>query len=225
MLIVGFHCLLVISPQEAPDPTKNLSFNLSLTESQQASRAQVPLPYEHDGDPLPFLSLTCHLMRGVLQEMCLGRAKVPRSSTIPTLQTIWTTKILTKTLIYSGVQSYKPIIMKVEHYTFCNYLWICLHRHKIRYDIDYHTDLFTLDGATLVMGTKGNEWGETVSIRMRTRRSAGKERKGEKLRKHDNTAPQGGQRDSDRWTDAVSSENRDFGKKGRAKFKREIGET
>ncbi|KAH8120336.1 hypothetical protein DFH11DRAFT_1539496 [Phellopilus nigrolimitatus] len=35
--------------KDAPDPTKNLTFNLSLTESQQASRSQVPLPYEHDG--------------------------------------------------------------------------------------------------------------------------------------------------------------------------------
>ncbi|THH11101.1 hypothetical protein EW145_g877 [Phellinidium pouzarii] len=33
----------------APDPTKNLTFNLNLTESQHTSRSQVPLPYEHDG--------------------------------------------------------------------------------------------------------------------------------------------------------------------------------
>jgi len=37
--------------QDAPDPTKNLSFNLSLTESQQDSRSKVPLPYEHEGKP------------------------------------------------------------------------------------------------------------------------------------------------------------------------------
>ncbi|KAF8168050.1 hypothetical protein B0H34DRAFT_792706 [Crassisporium funariophilum] len=35
----------------APDPTQNLSFNLSLTSSQQESRAQVPLPYAHEGQP------------------------------------------------------------------------------------------------------------------------------------------------------------------------------
>jgi len=34
------------------DPTQNLSFNLSLTESQQESRAQVPLPYAHEGQPV-----------------------------------------------------------------------------------------------------------------------------------------------------------------------------
>lgn len=34
----------------AADPTTNLSFNLNLTPSQQASRAQVPLPYMHQGD-------------------------------------------------------------------------------------------------------------------------------------------------------------------------------
>ncbi|KAF8521113.1 hypothetical protein BU17DRAFT_88379 [Hysterangium stoloniferum] len=34
------------------DPTQNLSFNLSLTESQQQSRAQVPLPYAHEGQPV-----------------------------------------------------------------------------------------------------------------------------------------------------------------------------
>ncbi|KAF8912712.1 hypothetical protein CPB84DRAFT_1670900 [Gymnopilus junonius] len=36
----------------APDPTQNLSFNLNLTTSQQESRAQVPLPYTHDGKPI-----------------------------------------------------------------------------------------------------------------------------------------------------------------------------
>lgn len=35
--------------KDAPDPTKDLTFNLSLTDSQQTSRSQVPLPYEHDG--------------------------------------------------------------------------------------------------------------------------------------------------------------------------------
>ncbi|PAV22392.1 hypothetical protein PNOK_0234900 [Pyrrhoderma noxium] len=38
----------VMPDQEEPDPTKNLTFNLNLTDSQQASRSQVPLPYEHD---------------------------------------------------------------------------------------------------------------------------------------------------------------------------------
>lgn len=35
--------------EAAPDPTQNLSFNLSLSESQQQSRAKVPLPYVHEG--------------------------------------------------------------------------------------------------------------------------------------------------------------------------------
>lgn len=35
--------------QGAPDPTQNVSFNLNLTASQQQSRAQVPLPYAHEG--------------------------------------------------------------------------------------------------------------------------------------------------------------------------------
>ncbi|KAJ3561857.1 hypothetical protein NP233_g9939 [Leucocoprinus birnbaumii] len=35
--------------EAAPDPTQNLSFNLSLNESQQQSRAKVPLPYAHEG--------------------------------------------------------------------------------------------------------------------------------------------------------------------------------
>ncbi|KAJ7631035.1 hypothetical protein FB45DRAFT_917257 [Roridomyces roridus] len=33
------------------DPTQNVSFNLNLTEAQQNSRAQVPLPYAHEGKP------------------------------------------------------------------------------------------------------------------------------------------------------------------------------
>jgi elongator complex protein 5 len=32
-----------------PDPTKNLPFNLGLTSKQQQQRAQVPLPYAHEG--------------------------------------------------------------------------------------------------------------------------------------------------------------------------------
>ncbi|PPR06897.1 hypothetical protein CVT24_011587 [Panaeolus cyanescens] len=36
-----------------PDPTKDLPFNLNLTTSQQESRAQVPLPYVHEGQSLP----------------------------------------------------------------------------------------------------------------------------------------------------------------------------
>ncbi|KLO14438.1 hypothetical protein SCHPADRAFT_965750 [Schizopora paradoxa] len=38
----------VVVEQDAPDPTKNLTFNLSLTESQQNSKSKVPLPYEHE---------------------------------------------------------------------------------------------------------------------------------------------------------------------------------
>ncbi|KAF8843963.1 hypothetical protein BDN67DRAFT_895796 [Paxillus ammoniavirescens] len=33
------------------DPTQNVSFNLNLTPSQEKSRAQVPLPYVHEGQP------------------------------------------------------------------------------------------------------------------------------------------------------------------------------
>ncbi|KAI0030670.1 hypothetical protein K488DRAFT_79530 [Vararia minispora EC-137] len=36
----------------APDPTQNLPFNLNLTRRQQQSRAQVPLPYVHEGEPV-----------------------------------------------------------------------------------------------------------------------------------------------------------------------------
>ncbi|KAI0318978.1 hypothetical protein OF83DRAFT_1163171 [Amylostereum chailletii] len=39
--------------EAAPDPTQNISFNLSLTPGQQQSRAQVPLPYAHEGMDLP----------------------------------------------------------------------------------------------------------------------------------------------------------------------------
>ncbi|KAI0067680.1 hypothetical protein BV25DRAFT_1819089 [Artomyces pyxidatus] len=35
--------------EAAPDPTQNLSFNLNLTPEQQQARAQVPLPYVHEG--------------------------------------------------------------------------------------------------------------------------------------------------------------------------------
>ncbi|KAI0825184.1 hypothetical protein BC628DRAFT_299613 [Trametes gibbosa] len=38
--------------QKALDPMQNLSFNLNLTPEQQRSRAQVPLPYAHEGKPL-----------------------------------------------------------------------------------------------------------------------------------------------------------------------------
>ncbi|OBZ79343.1 hypothetical protein A0H81_00750 [Grifola frondosa] len=40
-----------VESQGAPDPTQNLSFNLNLTPEQQRSRAQVPLPYAHEGKP------------------------------------------------------------------------------------------------------------------------------------------------------------------------------
>ncbi|KIY47044.1 hypothetical protein FISHEDRAFT_66217 [Fistulina hepatica ATCC 64428] len=45
-----FHKQMMIS-EEAPDPTQNVSFNLNLTPSQQKSRAEVPLPYAHEGSP------------------------------------------------------------------------------------------------------------------------------------------------------------------------------
>ncbi|KAF9241321.1 hypothetical protein BU15DRAFT_87243 [Melanogaster broomeanus] len=37
--------------QKPLDPTQNVSFNLNLTPSQEKSRAQVPLPYVHEGQP------------------------------------------------------------------------------------------------------------------------------------------------------------------------------
>ncbi|CDO75260.1 hypothetical protein BN946_scf184967.g13 [Trametes cinnabarina] len=37
--------------QIVPDPTQNLPFNLNLTQEQAKSRAQVPLPYAHEGKP------------------------------------------------------------------------------------------------------------------------------------------------------------------------------
>ncbi|RDX55938.1 hypothetical protein OH76DRAFT_1396285 [Lentinus brumalis] len=39
----------VFEAQATADPTQNLSFNLNLTPEQQRSRAQVPLPYAHEG--------------------------------------------------------------------------------------------------------------------------------------------------------------------------------
>lgn len=36
-----------------PDPTQNLSFNLTLTPEQQQSRTQVPLPYAYTGATIP----------------------------------------------------------------------------------------------------------------------------------------------------------------------------
>ncbi|KAL1952000.1 hypothetical protein VTO73DRAFT_1149 [Trametes versicolor] len=42
----------VFETQNGPDPAQNLSFNLNLTPEQQRSRAQVPLPYAHEGKPV-----------------------------------------------------------------------------------------------------------------------------------------------------------------------------
>ncbi|KAF9015197.1 hypothetical protein BDQ17DRAFT_25408 [Cyathus striatus] len=44
--------LKALVAQPTSDPTQNVSFNLTLTVSQQESRAQVPLPYAHEGKPL-----------------------------------------------------------------------------------------------------------------------------------------------------------------------------
>jgi len=41
--------------EKTVDPTENLSFNLGLTSSQLESRAQVPLPYAHEGTFRPTL--------------------------------------------------------------------------------------------------------------------------------------------------------------------------
>ncbi|KAK7694601.1 hypothetical protein QCA50_001787 [Cerrena zonata] len=38
-----------VMEEAAPDPTQNVSFNLHLTPDQERSRAQVPLPYAHEG--------------------------------------------------------------------------------------------------------------------------------------------------------------------------------
>ncbi|EAU93026.2 hypothetical protein CC1G_06746 [Coprinopsis cinerea okayama7 len=43
----------ISEPTTAVDPTENLSFNLSMTTAQQEARAQVPLPYVHEGDQTP----------------------------------------------------------------------------------------------------------------------------------------------------------------------------
>ncbi|KAH9937642.1 uncharacterized protein B0H18DRAFT_203929 [Fomitopsis serialis] len=43
--------------EATPDPTQNLSFNLNLTDEQQRSRAQVPLPYAHEGKPMEKASM------------------------------------------------------------------------------------------------------------------------------------------------------------------------
>ncbi|KAJ7783838.1 hypothetical protein DFH07DRAFT_207129 [Mycena maculata] len=57
------------------DPTLNVSFNLNLTASQQKSRAQVPLPYAHEGSRLhitcsihcsPIIRKTCRACRNFL---------------------------------------------------------------------------------------------------------------------------------------------------------------
>ena len=50
-----------LGKKAAPDPTQNLSFNLSLSESQQQSRAKVPLPYVHEGlaSPIEFIPFVC----------------------------------------------------------------------------------------------------------------------------------------------------------------------
>lgn len=44
-------------PSATLDPTHNLPFNLSLTKAQQHSRAQVPLPYAHEGLHVSLLTL------------------------------------------------------------------------------------------------------------------------------------------------------------------------
>ncbi|THH34063.1 hypothetical protein EUX98_g52 [Antrodiella citrinella] len=41
-----------VTQEDAPDPTKNVSFNLNLTAEQLQSRSQVPLPYAHEGQPI-----------------------------------------------------------------------------------------------------------------------------------------------------------------------------
>ncbi|KAL5535533.1 hypothetical protein ACEPAF_3627 [Sanghuangporus sanghuang] len=51
----------ILSQPEAPDPTKDLTFNLSLTDSQQASRSQVPLPYEHNGRSTSSQNQSAHI--------------------------------------------------------------------------------------------------------------------------------------------------------------------
>ncbi|KAF5356284.1 hypothetical protein D9756_003805 [Leucocoprinus leucothites] len=48
--------------EDVPDPTQNLPFNLSLNESQQQSRAKVPLPYAHEGQR----SDTTHASQGTI---------------------------------------------------------------------------------------------------------------------------------------------------------------
>ena len=42
-------CLPLLFLKAVQDPTQNVPFNLNLTPSQRESRAQVPLPYAHEG--------------------------------------------------------------------------------------------------------------------------------------------------------------------------------
>ncbi|KAI0078925.1 hypothetical protein K474DRAFT_784223 [Panus rudis PR-1116 ss-1] len=43
----------IVPEEPAADPTQNVSFNLNLTPEQQQARAQVPLPYAHEGKQVP----------------------------------------------------------------------------------------------------------------------------------------------------------------------------
>jgi len=47
----GLWLTKAVAETATPDPTQNISFNLQLTRQQQESRAQVALPYAHEGKP------------------------------------------------------------------------------------------------------------------------------------------------------------------------------
>lgn len=65
------------SPVATSDPMASLSFNLNLTDEQHAARAQVPLPYAHEGKKNYMLNLS-HSLIGA--DPCSGQ--VPDAAAI-----------------------------------------------------------------------------------------------------------------------------------------------
>lgn len=83
--------------QDAPDPTKNISFNLNLTAEQQHARSQVPLPYAHEGMPIFFREIECMLTTRCNQEKPPPQLHLQLSSTILTPPTTLMMMIQMKT--------------------------------------------------------------------------------------------------------------------------------
>lgn len=92
--------LLTPCLQSTPDPTQNVSFNLNLTPSQQHSRAQVPLPYVHEGIRFTLHSpphiLTLHQEIHLKDRRKRQRQPLLQSYTTLTRLTTSTTMILMK---------------------------------------------------------------------------------------------------------------------------------